>query len=162
MLPIHKGMKERSAFITLLEKFALKLLGKELLFSCLKMEKILAEVHVRFMKLSISPIIREKSLMCIQGSFSTRNPLRNVAVMKIIELPQRPLKMFQALTKNEHGRPLDCIMPFICNQLQENSMVRPHIKEFEGLLTHQLPRVERNSGRRMIRECPRIIKVNMN
>jgi hypothetical protein len=86
MLPIHEGMKEGSAFITLLEKFTLKLLGKELLFSCFKMEKILAEVHVRFMKLSIPPIIREKSLMSIQGSFSTSDPLRNVAVMKIIEL----------------------------------------------------------------------------
>jgi hypothetical protein len=70
--------------------------------------------------------------------------------------------MFQALTENEHGSPLDCIMPFICNQLQETSMVRPHIKEFEVLLSHQLPRVARNSGRRMIRECTRIIKVNMN
>jgi hypothetical protein len=80
--------------------------------------------------------------------------------MRFIEFPQRPLKVFKALIEDEHGGPMYFIMLFICNQLQKASMISPHIKEFEALLTHQLPRV-RNSGRRMIRECPRIIKVNV-
>jgi hypothetical protein len=113
------------------------------------------------MKLSIVPVIRENSLMSIQSSLSTSNPLRDVAVMKFIEFPQRPLKVFKVLAYDEHGGPMNFIMPFIYNQLQKASMVSPYIKEFEALLTHQLSRVERNSGMRMIRECPRIIKVNM-
>jgi hypothetical protein len=40
-------------------------------------------------------------------------------------------------------------------------MARPHIKEFEALPTHQMSRLERDSSRRMIRECSRIIKMDM-
>jgi len=39
-------------------------------------------------------------------------------------------------------------------------MARPHIKEFEALPTHQMSRLERDSSRRMIRECSRMSRPN--
>jgi hypothetical protein len=53
------------------------------------------------MKLSIVPVIRENSLMSIQNSLITSNPLRDAAVMRFIEFPQRPLKVFKALIEDE-------------------------------------------------------------
>lgn len=96
-----------------------------------------------------------------ESNLNMSNPLRDVTVMELIEFTQMPLKMFKVFTKDEHGENINWIVSFVCNQLQEASIFSTYIEEFEELFTHQMSRVERNSGRRMIRQSPRIIKMNI-
>jgi len=69
----------------------------------------------------------QKRLMRSQFFFSMSNSFRNMTIIKLVKLFQKPLQAFQFRVKNENRGTVDMRILVLRNYLQELRMISPHV-----------------------------------
>jgi hypothetical protein len=77
--------------------------------------------------MDVIAILMQKRLMRSQFFFSMSNSFRNMTIIKLVKLFQKPLQAFQFPVKNENRGTVDMRIPVLRNYLQELRMISPHV-----------------------------------
>ena len=110
------------------------------------------------LKMNIITVLMQERLKAIQFFLSPGNSLRDVAIMKLVELLQWPFQQFQLSTQSEHIGTINRRIPALLNQPKELWVISPHVKKFEVPVPARLPRAYLNRGWGMVRESPGLSK----
>jgi hypothetical protein len=99
-------------------------------------------------------ILMQKRLMRSQFFFSMSNSFRNMTIIKLVKLFQKPLQAFQFPVKNENRGTVDMRIPVLRNYLQELRMISPHVPA-------NWPCTNLNRSGGVVRKSVRCAKMNM-
>jgi hypothetical protein len=99
-------------------------------------------------------ILMQKRLMRSQFFFSMSNSFRNMTIIKLVKLFQKPLQAFQFPVKNENRGTVDMRIPVLRNYLQELRMISPHVPA-----NWPCNNLNRSGG--VVRKSARCAKMNM-